>query len=110
MTWPPVDSADAREQREAEAETDATYSPRSAAAFPQVNPGVQPPHDSRCRRGWLGEDPDGRPRPCLTCRPWLAHVDCRTCGTPWQACGAQLHARHIRCCPDCNHQPTKESR
>ncbi|WP_175428051.1 hypothetical protein [Rhodococcus pyridinivorans] len=28
-------------------------------------------HDPRCRRGWLGEDPDGHPIPCLTCRPHL---------------------------------------
>lgn len=32
-------------------------------------------HDPRCRDGWLGEDPDGRIRPCLTCRPHLAHRD-----------------------------------
>lgn len=29
-------------------------------------------HDSRCRSGWLGEDLDGRPIPCLRCRPHLA--------------------------------------
>lgn len=31
-------------------------------------------HDPRCRRGWLGEDLDGRPIPCLRCRPHLIRV------------------------------------
>lgn len=31
-------------------------------------------HDPRCRRGWLGEDLDGRPVPCLICRPHLAQT------------------------------------
>lgn len=25
-----------------------------------------------CRAGWLGEDADRQPVPCLVCRPWLA--------------------------------------
>ncbi|MCZ4077282.1 hypothetical protein O1W68_04945 [Rhodococcus sp. H36-A4] len=29
------------------------------------------PHDPRCRKGWLGYDLDGRPIPCLQCRPHL---------------------------------------
>jgi hypothetical protein len=32
----------------------------------------RPPHDPRCRRGWLGEDLDGRMIPCLQCKPHLA--------------------------------------
>lgn len=32
---------------------------------------AQPEHDPRCRRGWLGEDDQGRVIPCLTCRPHL---------------------------------------
>lgn len=28
-------------------------------------------HDIRCHNGWLGEDDQGRPIPCLTCRPHL---------------------------------------
>lgn len=28
-------------------------------------------HDPRCRRGWLGQDLEGRPIPCLHCRPHL---------------------------------------
>lgn len=47
---PPIDSADARERREAPDPTD-----------------THPP----CVDGWLGEDDQGRPRPCLTCRPHL---------------------------------------
>lgn len=31
-----------------------------------------PEHDPRCRDGWLGTDHDGRPEPCLRCRPHLA--------------------------------------
>ncbi|WP_433608725.1 hypothetical protein [Prescottella agglutinans] len=32
---------------------------------------IRPPHDPRCRNGWLGEDIDGRVIPCLRCRPHL---------------------------------------
>ncbi|WP_228002170.1 hypothetical protein [Nocardia australiensis] len=28
--------------------------------------------DPRCRRGFLGEDTEGRPIPCLACKPHLA--------------------------------------
>lgn len=41
-----------------------------------INPATA--HDPRCRSGWLGEDIDGRPIPCLRCRPHLrkpAHHD-----------------------------------
>lgn len=31
-----------------------------------------PPPSHTCRRGWLGADDLGRPRPCLICRPHLA--------------------------------------
>lgn len=34
------------------------------------------PHDPQCRSGWLGEDLDGRPIPCLICRPHLAQTIC----------------------------------
>ncbi len=34
------------------------------------------PHD-RCVDGWLGEDTDGRPIPCLRCRPHLRDRRCR---------------------------------
>ena len=30
------------------------------------------PVGHRCARGWLGSDPEGRPIPCLTCKPHLA--------------------------------------
>ncbi|QII04352.1 hypothetical protein BH93_02330 [Rhodococcoides fascians A25f] len=29
-------------------------------------------HHPGCRKGWLGEDPDGNPIPCIQCRPHLA--------------------------------------
>ncbi|NLE82383.1 MAG: hypothetical protein GX610_22965 [Rhodococcus sp.] len=32
------------------------------------------PHDPDCRAGWLGQDLDGRPIPCLQCRPHLART------------------------------------
>lgn len=31
-------------------------------------------HDPLCRSGWLGEDINGRPIPCLRCRPHLART------------------------------------
>mgnify|MGYP003709920565 CR=1 FL=1 len=36
-----------------------------------------PHHDPRCRRGWLGEDLDGRPIPCIQCRPHLFRSESR---------------------------------
>ncbi|AHH20773.1 hypothetical protein NONO_c59970 [Nocardia nova SH22a] len=27
--------------------------------------------DPKCHRGWLGHDTEGRPIPCLTCKPHL---------------------------------------
>ena len=35
-------------------------------------------HDPRCQSGWLGEDPEGHPKPCLRCRPHLAKPSKRT--------------------------------
>jgi len=57
MTWP-VSSQEARELREAE-----------AAA--QAEADAAPRHGRDCADGWLGEDDQGRPRPCLACRPHL---------------------------------------
>ena len=33
----------------------------------------EPPkcRDPRCRRGWVGHDDEGRPIPCLDCKPHL---------------------------------------
>ena len=39
-----------------------------------VDDDVADPHNPRCRRGWLGTDLDGRPIPCLTCRPHLTRT------------------------------------
>ena len=30
------------------------------------------PEPHTCRRGWRGTDPEGRPIPCLICKPHLA--------------------------------------
>lgn len=29
-------------------------------------------HPTDCRDGWLTDAPDGTPRPCVLCKPWLA--------------------------------------
>lgn len=29
--------------------------------------------DHLCRRGWLTRTDADKPRPCLVCKPWLAH-------------------------------------
>lgn len=57
MSWPPVDSAEARELREAQADEQQ-----------------QRRHDPSCSGGWLGEDLDGRLIPCLDCRPHLIRL------------------------------------
>lgn len=35
---------------------------------------ARPQHDPRCRSGWLGQDLDGRPIPCLQCKPHLTRT------------------------------------
>lgn len=62
----PVDSAEAREMREAAAEV-ADYA--RAARVAEVE--ALRAHRSTCVAGWLGEDTNGRPKPCLICRPHL---------------------------------------
>ena len=89
----PIDSTDARELRELEQDqvaADATERER---------------HDQECRGGWRGEDADGRPVACLTCRPHLAHTPCRTCSAPWQSCQSLKSIRRGPCCTDCDHHP-----
>jgi hypothetical protein len=94
LSWAPVDSTDARERRELEEAAQA------AAAGDELTHAVQ------CHNGWLGEDDEGRPIPCLRCRPSLARVACRTCQLPPDPCAEQLARRHGRCCVDCNHNPS----
>lgn len=36
---------------------------------------VVPLHSPRGRDGWLGEDSEGRPIPCLQCRPHLQRTE-----------------------------------
>ncbi|QSE90307.1 hypothetical protein JWS13_17610 [Rhodococcus pseudokoreensis] len=38
------------------------------------------PHHLDCKRGWLGQDLDGRPIPCIQCKPHLAHRNYLTGG------------------------------
>ncbi|EFC79173.1 hypothetical protein FrEUN1fDRAFT_7704 [Parafrankia sp. EUN1f] len=38
---------------------------------PDDTPATPPPAHSPTCTGWTGTDDQGRPRPCLTCRPWL---------------------------------------
>src|SRR5262245_7505738 len=87
----PIDSADAREQRELE------------QARVEVEAAEDLEHANRCRNGWIGEDDAGRPRPCPRCKPALMHVACRTCGTRYEACSTQQSRRRGACCSDCEH-------
>lgn len=87
----PTDSADVAEQRELE-EAQA----ESAAAEDRE-------HVEKCRGGFLGEDAESRPRPCPRCRPHLLHAPCRTCGTPYATCNAQLSTRRGPCCDQHDH-------
>ena len=89
----PTDSTDARELREAEAEREA----EETAARHE--------HDVECVDGWRGEDEDGRPRACLTCRPWLARRECRTCQLPEERCAEQRRRARGPCCCACEHEP-----
>lgn len=91
----PVDSTDAREIREAEAEQEARA---HALELEQ-----QRNHATRCRRGWLGEDECGRPIPCPICRPHLRRIACRTCGAPPTTCDPDAGPRRGACCVDCDH-------
>lgn len=88
----PTDSTDAAEMRAlaAEAEFDQALEDRR--------------HTKRCRNGWLGEDPDGRPIPCLRCRPHLLTGSCRCCGTKHLECLHQTAQGRGRCCSECDHR------
>lgn len=90
MTFP-VDSTDAREQREAEQER----------AQDEITERER--HARECRDGWRGEDAAGHPIPCVVCRPHLLAMDCTTCGVDWNACRSQSNARRGPCCDRCLH-------
>ncbi|MFN8194210.1 MAG: hypothetical protein U0R80_07995 [Nocardioidaceae bacterium] len=87
----PTDSTDARELREAEAEHEAQQAEARRV------------HDLECVDGWRGEDEHGRPRACLTCRPWLARRECRVCRLPADRCAEQRQRGRGRCCDTCAH-------
>lgn len=88
-----TDSTHARELREREDDLSA------AEAIERER------HARECRGGWLGEDPDGRPVPCPTCRPHLLSVACRTCSAPAQSCVSLTRIRRGPCCEHCDHRP-----
>lgn len=92
MSWPPVDSAEVAELREAEQATSQLE--------------VDLSHASTCHGGWLGEDQDGRPIPCLLCRPHLRDVACSYCSTAQSNCRGLVGA----CCANCLHTPPTERR
>jgi hypothetical protein len=94
----PTDSTDAREQREIEHERVEAERAEETA------------HASDCVGGWLGEDAEGRPRPCPRCRPSLMHVPCRTCGVAYQACTLQGARRRGPCCDACDHSRRSRAR
>ena len=87
----PVDSADAREQREAELEREAEDQAERAR------------HATDCVDGWLGEDDQARPIPCPRCKPALVHVPCWLCSVRYEACAAQQARRRGPCCEGCDH-------
>jgi hypothetical protein len=79
----PIDSSDALELREIEAEQ------RSVDDIE---------HAEVCRNGWLGEDAHDHPIPCPLCRPHLWPRTCTRCALGVAAC----KHRH-GCCPRCEH-------
>lgn len=100
MTRIPVDSADAAELREQAAEQ--TAADQAERARPAT---AEREHDARCVGGWLGEDDEGRPRPCHHCRPRLADRRCSVCGQLASGCRADAGG----CCDHCAHDTSEES-
>jgi hypothetical protein len=93
VTRIPVDSADARELREIEAEADA----------------LDRRHDELCRAGLLGEDRGtGLPIPCPRCRPHLFAGPCPTCAQRRATCSERRRRTGRRCCDECTHSPVPE--
>lgn len=101
----PIDSAEARELREAALEAEDAARLVDLAAE-QQRARAEHDHATRCRRGWLGEDDAGRPIPCLLCRPWLAETNCHACSAPPVAC--RIRTRRGPCCDQCDHRPHRE--
>lgn len=100
----PMDSEDAREQREAEAEREAEAA-RKARIQQAAREAEEAEHARRCHGGWLGLDVDERPVPCPVCRPHTQRVRCWTCSAPPRSCDELQNIRRGTCCPDCDHRP-----
>lgn len=92
----PVDSTEARERREAEAEAEATGELDRRR------------HAETCIDGWLGEDQHGRPIPCQRCRPHLFTEPCRTCQQSISTCLTKRDSLEGRCCDHCEHTPSPQ--
>lgn len=91
LSWAPIDSTEARELRELEAERATEQQ-------------AQPQHDDRCRGGWLGEDAEGRPVACPACRPHLQNLPCRTCQVKANTCEEGRRRLRGPCCEQCEHR------
>lgn len=109
-SWAPIDSTDAREARQRDLEeqqhqagldTEVEARRRAVAAALEA---ADAAHRARCVDGWLGEDPEGRPEPCLQCRPHLANAPCPTCATPVARCAELRASDRDACCDLCEHQ------
>jgi hypothetical protein len=93
----PIDSTDAREQRELEAALAAEAT--EAATL----------HAATCVDGWLGEDLEGHPIACPTCRPHLLTSSCTTCGIDARACRLRRDIGRPPCCDRCSHNTARSA-
>lgn len=89
IDWPPSLVDEARRALSRLLGDDAAADGRATAALVAIATGrdlsnpTGPPGCLDCRDGWVGEDLDGRPFPCPTCRPKAAaRVAARDHGAP----------------------------
>jgi hypothetical protein len=104
VTRIPSDSADVAELREAQQsqrEASAPAPDRAQAQHHEASAQQATTAPHRCHDGWVGEDADGRPRPCPQCRPWLCV--CPGCGSGRTSCESKALMSGRRCCENCPH-------
>lgn len=87
----PIDSTDAREQRELEQALAESYAEERRR------------HDAECVGGFRGETEDGQPIACPLCKPWVYAIPCRTCSVPAKPCENQMSRGRGPCCDRCWH-------